>query len=518
VPDVGVSWLLKSYRVVLGDVIHLEDKAMTYYERLGALDASFLGIEDESCHMHVGAVLIFDAGPLRAPDGGVDIERIRRAIHVRLHQVPRFRQRLAYIPGERIAVWVDDDRFRLAYHVRHTALPQPGDERVLKRLVGRIMSQALDRKRPLWEMWVVEGLDGDRVALISKTHHCMIDGISGADLMSVIMSPYPEPEPGTPEQWRPRPRPSNARLVVDEVVRRAAQPVEAARAVYDAVSDPAGAFTKITEAAGGVLEAFAPTMNPVSKTPLNIEVGPHRRFDWADMRVADLKAVKNVLGGTLNDVVLATVSGALRNFFRQRGLSPNELEIRAMVPVSVRTNDQRGHLGNRVTQLTASLPVSLADPVERLQAVSETTAGLKESRQALGGEVLTAISDWTVPNLLVQAVRLAARRRPYNLIVTNVPGPQIPLYLLGALMRTSYPVVPLFENLGLVVGLFSYNGGLYWGLNADWEQFPDLHDFVIALEDAFQELQQAAQAASRRPKPAAARKRKRPATAAAHAS
>ena len=491
---------------------------MAYYERLGALDASFLGIEDDSCHMHVGGVLIFDIGPLRAPGGGVDIDRIRQSIHARLHLVPRFRQRLAYIPYERIPIWVDDDRFRLAYHVRHTALPNPGDERVLKRLVGRIMSQALDRKRPLWEMWVVEGLEGDRFALISKTHHCMIDGISGADLMSVIMSPYPEPTTEAPEPWKPRPRPTNARLIFDEAVRRAAQPPAVVRAVYDAVRDPETKLREITEAAAGIMEAFAPALTPGSKTPINVEVGPHRRFDWTEMKVADLKAVKNVLGGTLNDVVLATVTGALRSFFAQRGLASDDLDIRALVPVSVRSQDERGHLGNRVTQLTAPLPVNLTDPIERLHAVRETTAGLKESRQALGGEVLTAISEWTVPNLLVQAVRLASRARPYNLIVTNVPGPQIPLYLEGALMRTSYPVVPLFENLGLVVGLFSYNGGLYWGLNADWEQIPDLHDFVVALEDSFRELQEAARAAAARPVAAAARpKRRRPTPVAAQA-
>ena len=490
---------------------------MAHYERLGALDASFLGIEDESCHMHVGGVLIFDIGPLRAPGGGVDIDRIRQAIHARLHLVPRFRQRLAHIPYERIPIWVDDDRFRLAYHVRHTALPHPGDERVLKRLVGRIMSQALDRKRPLWEMWVVEGLEGDRFALISKTHHCMIDGISGADLMSVIMSPYPEPNALAPEPWKPRPRPTDARLLFDETLRRAAQPPAVFRAVYDTMLDPETKLREVADAAAGIVEAFAPALSPVSKTPLNVEVGPHRRFDWTEMRVADLKAVKNVLGGTLNDVVLATVSGALRTFFTQRGLDPDELDIRAMVPVSVRSGDERGHLGNRVTQLTAPLPTKLADPVERLHAVRETTAGLKESRQALGGEVLTAISDWTVPNLLVQAVRLASRSRPYNLIVTNVPGPQIPLYLEGAPMRTSYPVVPLFENLALVVGLFSYNGGLYWGFNADWEQIPDLHDFIIAIEDSFRELQHAAQTATSRPAAPVSRKRRRTTRTAAQA-
>jgi diacylglycerol O-acyltransferase len=325
---------------------------MAFYERLGALDASFLGIEDESCHMHVGGVLIFEIGPLRTPAGGVDIDRIRQAIHARLHLVPRFRQRLAFVPYERIPIWVDDERFRLAYHVRHTALPQPGDERALKRLVGRIMSQALDRKRPLWEMWIAEGLDGDRFALISKTHHCMIDGISGADLMSVLLDPMPDAAVGIPEPWRPRRPPTRARLLVDEALRRAMQPLTAASAFYDAARAPESSLRRVAESAAGIAEAMAPAFNPVSNTPLNVEVGPHRRFDWAEMRVADLKAVKATLGGTLNDVVLATVSGALRTFFTQRGLDPDELDIRALVPVSVRTQDERGQLGNRVTQLT----------------------------------------------------------------------------------------------------------------------------------------------------------------------
>jgi len=264
------------------------------------------------------------------------------------------------------------------------------------------------------------------------------------------------------------------------------------RAAVDAVRTPRAALHTLTEAAGGLAELFGPAFDPVSATPFNVEIGPHRRFDWTAMRVADLKAVKNVLGGTLNDVVLATVSGALRRFFRQRKVDPEGLKIRAMVPVSVRTQDERGTLGNRVTQINAPIPVHLADPAARLDAVRVTLAGLKESRQALGGEVLTAISEWTVPNLLVQAVRLAARVRPYNLVVTNVPGPQIPLYLQGALMRTAYPVVPLFEGFALVVGLFSYNGGLYWGINGDWEQLPDLHDFVLALDESFAELQRAA--------------------------
>ena len=486
---------------------------MSFYERLSAQDASFIGLEDARCHMHVGGVMLFDAAPVRSAVGGIDIDRIRAAIEARLHLVPRFRQRLAFLPYERLPIWVDDDRFRLAYHVRHTALPRPGDDRTLKRLVGRIMSQQLDRTRPLWEMWFVEGLENDQFALISKTHHCMIDGVSGADLISVIMEPFPNSEPAPPVAWTPRPHPSDTRLLFDEARRRLAQPLDVVRAAATAVRHPEQALAKVEESVAALAEAVSPTLNPASLLPINTEVGPSRRFDWTAKPVADYKAVKNVLGGTLNDVVLATVSGALRTFFAQRGLDPDELDIRAMVPVSVRTHDERGHLGNRVTQLTAPLPVRLSDPVARLRAVRETTAGLKESKMALGGEVLTAISEWTVPNLLVQAARLVARTRPYNLIVTNVPGPQIPLYLQGALMRTSYPVVPLFENLALVVGLFSYNGGLYWGVNADWEQIPDLHDFIVAIEVAFRELQAAAQKVSARHAAASARKRARTARA-----
>lgn len=465
---------------------------MSFYERLSAQDASFIGLEDARCHMHVGGVMLFDARPVRTPEGGIDIERIRAAIEARLHLVPRFRQRIAYLPYERLPIWVDEDRFRLAYHVRHTALPKPGDDRMLKRLVGRIMSQQLDRSRPLWEMWFVEGLETDQFALISKTHHCMIDGVSGADLISVIMEPFPNPEPAEPVSWLPRPHPSDARLLFDEARRRLSQPLDVARAAMSAVRHPEQALSKIEETVSALAEAFSPTLRPASLLPINTEVGPSRRFDWTPMSVADFKAVKNVLGGTLNDVVLATVSGALRRFCLQRAVDPDVANAKALVPVSVRSPEEHGALGNRVTEIIASLPIHLEDPVARLEAVRITMGGLKESKQALGGEIMTAIAEWTVPNVLVQAVKLGMRSRPYNLTVTNVPGPQIPLYFLGCEMKTTYPVVPLFENVALVVGLFSYNGGLFWGFTADWESVPDLHDFVTAVEDSFRELQQCA--------------------------
>ncbi|MGH7898215.1 MAG: WS/DGAT/MGAT family O-acyltransferase [Candidatus Binatia bacterium] len=462
---------------------------MAHYERLSAQDAFFLALEDTNCHQHVGAALIFEAGPLRGADGRMDIDRVRRAIESKLHFVPRFRQRLAFVPYENHPAWVDDDRFRVAYHVRHTALPRPGDERDLKRLVGRIMSQPLDRGRPLWEIWFVEGFEDDRFALISKTHHCMVDGVAGADLMSVILEPWPNPEPEAPQPWQPRPRPSSAELGLNAVYRRLSQPAQAFQAISSAISEPTKTLERLGEAMSGLRDTIAPALRGTSPTPLNVEVGPHRRFDWLEMRIADLKAVKNVLGGTLNDLVLTIVAGALRRFFEKKGYDTGQMKISALVPVSVRPKEDRGELGNRVAQMNAQLPVDLANPIDRLRAVMRTMGGLKESKQAVGAEVLTAISEWTVPNVLVQAVRLAEYSRTYNLMVTNVPGPQIPLYFLGCLMKTAYPVVTLFSNMALSIGLFSFNGGLFWGLTADWEQLPDVHDLVGFLEESFQELQ-----------------------------
>jgi len=270
------------------------------------------------------------------------------------------------------------------------------------------------------------------------------------------------------------------------------QPLDVLRAARQAIEHPEETLSKIEENVAALAEAFSPALNPASQLPINSEVGPSRRFDWTTMAVADLKAVKNVLGGTLNDVVLATVAGALRRFCLQRAVDPDILNVRALVPVSVRGDAEHGALGNRITEIVASLPIHLDDPVARLEAVRITMSGLKESKQALGGEVMTAIAEWTVPNVLVQAVKLGLRSRPYNLTVTNVPGPQIPLYFLACEMQTTFPVVPLFEKVALVVGLFSYNGGLFWGLTADWETVPDLHDFVEAIEVSFAELQAAA--------------------------
>ena len=465
------------------------------YTRLTMLDNSFLAMEGSNTHMHVASTILFDAGPLARPDGGIDADRIRSYVRSRLHLIPRYRQRLAAIPIERHPVWVDDDHFNIHYHVRHTSLPRPGDVRQLKRLSARIMSQQLDRAKPLWEIWIVEGFEeGKRFALVSKTHHCMIDGISGADLISVLLGVTPDQEFEDAGEWSPRPAPSAAALLRDEVIRRARAPLAMLEHLPSAVRAPRMALAGLRESVTAVRETLAAQLGSAPPTPLNEPIGPHRRFDWLAMDLADLKEVKDQLGGSLNDVVLATVAGALRRFLEHRRTSVGDLEFRAFVPVSVRSRQERGTLGNRVAAWMAVLPVAEADPRRRLAKVTEVTTRLKESKQALGAEILSAVSEWSSSTLLSLALQLAGRVPPFNLVVTNVPGPQLPLYLLGARLLECYPMVPLYVNQGLGIALFSYAGRIYWGFNADYDLLPDLHDFVEAIEASFGELQKAARA------------------------
>ena len=465
---------------------------MAHYERLSALDASFLEIEDVASHMHVAATLVFDAAPLRSAHGGVDMERIRAYIASRLHLIPRYRQRIAYVPFERHPVWIDDDRFNLFYHVRHSALPRPGEERQLKRLCGRIMSQKLDPTKPLWEIWVVEGLEGNRFALIAKAHHAMVDGVSGMDLLTVLLSPGPfsEFEPGP--AWMPRAAPGPVELVFGEAYRRAAGLGAAAGGIARTFRRPWTAVRDASEAIAGIVETLGMSGVSASATPLNGAIGPHRRFDWARFDLDAVKAVKLRLGGTLNDVVLATVAGAARRFLETHGVPLGRLDFRAMVPVSVRTASEQGTLGNRVANFIAPLPVAEPDPLARYRKVVQATAQQKGSRVIHGTELIEEIGNWTSTAVLTQLMRMAAQWRPFNVVVTNVPGPPIPLYLLEAPLRETYPMVPLFANQALGFALFSYAGSLFWGLNADWDAVPDLHDFATSLHAELDVLRDAA--------------------------
>ncbi len=460
-------------------------------ERLSALDASFLDLEDANAHMHIGSIALFDAEPLARPGGGIDIERIRRLMEAGLHRTPRYRQRLERIPLVNHPVWVDDDRFNLLYHLRHTHLPVPGDERQLKRLVGRIMSQQLDRGKPLWEMWAVEGVEGNRCAIITKAHHCMIDGVGSVELTGAVMRPTPDHDPRLDEpapRWIPRPAPGPGRLLATHVSRRVRESLDAAASVARAILDPRGAGQTLLDSARGIGEALAPGFRPASPTPLNVAIGPHRRFDWTVMPLDTVKAIRARLGGTVNDVVLAIVSGALRRFLHRRGVEVARLDVRAMVPVNVRTTSDRGSMGNRVAMLVARLPLDARDPGERLARVVHETAALKHSHQAAGVQALEELSDHSFTTLFTLFARVAAVSRPFNLVVTNVPGPPLPVYVLGAQMLACYPLVPLYQNQALGIALFSYDGRLHWGFNADWDALPDLHDLVEAVGTEFEAL------------------------------
>jgi WS/DGAT/MGAT family acyltransferase len=465
--------------------------AASRYERLTALDASFLEIEDENCPMHVGAVAIFDPGPLVRPEGGFDIERFTKFVESVL--APRYRQRLAWMPVTGDPVWVDDARFNLHYHVRHLCLPHPGDERLLKRLAGHVMSLPLDRSKPLWELWVVEGLAHGRFAVITKTHHCMVDGVGTSDLMTASMQTRPDASVSEPKPWKPRPAPGALGMAAGELRRRAGMGLSALGAAADAVAHPLRAVSSVREGVAGLGEIVETGLHRVSATPFNIEIGPHRRFDWLRYDLDDVKEVKNRLGATVNDVVLANVAGALRSFLIQRGEDVSDLDFRAMVPVNIRSEDESGQLGNRVATVAAPLPLGEPDPRQRLAQVVEAMGEAKASRQVGGMEMMEEIGEWGLTRLFTQFARLTAISRPFNVVVTNVPGPQIEAYLLGSPLREAYPLVPLFKNQALGIALFSYHGGLFWGLNADWDALPDLHVLVEALALDFQELEKAAQ-------------------------
>ena len=463
--------------------------AYTHSDRLTALDASFLDLESEAIHMHVGSVGIFDPGSGVDEAGGVDFDLLLQQIEVGLLRAPRFRQKLAIAPISGHPVWVDDEHFNLQYHVRHTALPLPGDERQLKRLVGRIMSEKLDRSKPMWEMWIVEGLDSGHVALVSKIHHCLIDGISGVDLLSSFMGANEGYSATANEhRWMPRPAPGPVQLVLDEARRRASLPGKAVRGLFRSLGRPSDSLREVSHKATGFVESLSKALSPASETPLNLPIGPHRRFDWTRFDLEVVREIKMKLGGTVNDVVLACVSGAVRKFLLDRGFDVDSVDFRVFIPVSTRSQAQRGKLGNRVSMVVASLPVDEEEPRKRLARIIAETRTIKESGQAEGTAAFEELGDWTSTSLITSLARLAASRRTFNLVVTNVPGPPSPVYLNGARLLGSYPLVPLYENQALGIALFSYDGGLYWGFNSCWDRMPELHEFVLAIEHEFESL------------------------------
>jgi diacylglycerol O-acyltransferase / wax synthase len=457
-------------------------------DRLTGLDASFLHLEDASAHMHVASVMLFEGPP---PPYDELIEAFER----RLPLVPRYRQRLAFVPlAQGRPKWVDDPHLNLRYHVRSTALPSPGSEQQLQDLAGRVFSQQLDRDKPLWEVWLVEGLEGDRFAMLAKTHHALVDGISGVDIISVLFDTSPEPaaptDPG--DRWLPRPLPSRAQLLAEALLERATIPTEIARSVRAVFRGPRRIVEAARDAAVGVGAMAWAGLNPAPPTPYNRSIGPHRRFTWVRANLRDLKAIKDSMGGTVNDVVLATVAGGLGRHLRRRGRNTDGLELKAMVPVSVRQDIERGALGNRVAAMMAPLPVWCQEPVARLDIVREELKELKSGGQAVGAQVLTDLSGFAPSTIMDQASRLMSRQRFFNLVVTNVPGPQFPLYLLGRRMLDPFPMVPLAKNQAIGIALLSYDGAINFGIVGDYDLMWDLDDFAADLQESLEELAVAA--------------------------
>jgi WS/DGAT/MGAT family acyltransferase len=463
------------------------------YQPLSAQDASFLFFERRATHMHVAALAIFEVGPLRSGRGGVDAARLARYGESQLGKLPRYRQKLAFAPLSGRPVWVDDPYFDLDYHLRHTALPSPGSEENLKRLVGLVLSQPLDRDRPLWEMWLIEGLERDRFALLIKVHHCMMDGVSGANLLTTLFRAEPDasiPEAGA---WLPREAPSPLRLALDEAIDRASKPTALARAAAGALRAPGRTLRRARERAASVSEALRTALHLPSATVLERPIGPHRRVEWRVLDLSEIKALGQQLGGKVNDVVLAIVTGAMRRILERRGEPLEKIDYRVVVPVNVRLPSGEPGVANRDSAFFLSLPVSELDPLARFETVRKETARLKSSHAADGVDFLGQLIDRTGSTWLIGLfARIALRVQPYNQIVSNVPGPQFPLYVLGARLLELYPMPPLFERQGLGTAVMSYDGRLCWSILADRDVVPDLGALARDVDEAFHELRGAA--------------------------
>lgn len=460
-------------------------------ERLTPLDASFLYLERPAMHMHVGGLTVFDPSTRR--DGRVLFADVRGVLATRIHLAPRLRKRVLTVPGHiALPVWVDDVRFDLDFHVRRVALPAPGGRRELADFAQRALSRPLDRTRPLWKLYVIEGLEGGRIATLMKVHHAMLDGIAAMQLAAAVYDLKPEP-PGParkPPSWDPEPEPSPSDLVREAIRGQLTHPVQAlASAVEQARQAPAVAALGLGAIASGVRSIADLGARPPS--PFDVQIGPNRRLAMAEAPVQRFKDVKNALGGTVNDVVLTVVAGALHRLLKSRGEPTKGRFLRALVPVSVRAPGQDG-LGNRVAPAFVELPVGAMSPKRRLALVREGTKGMRESMTAMSVDAIIGLASFAPGSALAAAARLASRGPWFNLVVSNIPGPQQPLYLAGARLLASYPSMPLGENSALSIACTSLAGTMAFGLTGDWDGMPDIDLLAVAVEDSLAELCKAA--------------------------
>jgi WS/DGAT/MGAT family acyltransferase len=450
-------------------------------EWMSAIDSSFLHVENETTPMHIGGVSIFE-GP--APP----FEDLRAMVEGKLDLVPRYRQRVRSVPlAVASPAWVDDPHFSLDYHLRHTAVPPPGSEEQLRQMASRVFSQHLDRNKPLWELWAVEGLSGGRWALLSKVHHCMVDGVAATDLMSLMFSDT-APRPSTHE-WSAEPERSSLEIMI-RALARLASPGGQLETLRHALLAPAATLRTAAEVARATVAA-GPSMRPVEASSLTGPIGPHRRWSWAEADLADVKKIRSALGGTVNDVVLTLITNGFRRLLDARGESvPADRVVRTMVPVSVRRPGEKGVYNNRVSAVFAGLPVGLDDPLERLHHIRAEMDGVKQSKQAVAGDVLTSLSGFAPPLLLALGSRLITLSPRLNMHTgtTNVPGPQQPVQTLGRRMLASYPFVPVIGSVRVVVAIFSYDGGLYFGVTGDYDGAPDIDVLTEGINDGMQDL------------------------------
>ena len=460
-------------------------------DRLSALDTEFLHLEDGSVQMAIAGACVF-ANPSLAL---ADLEAL---VTAKLHRIPRYRQRVRTVPFELgRPVWVDDPDFDLSYHLRHTALPAPGDDATFCRLMGRIMSQQLDRQRPLWEMWLVEGLSDDRWAIVFKVHHCMVDGIAGVGLLTVLLDLAPDVVLGAPEPWEPGPEPAGAAKVLDAWGGLASDLKSAASDLPHAVTHPVAAARTVVTTAEGALR-FAERLTPTRPNSLEGPIGPHRVWAHSSAGLDAVRTIRSAFGGTVNDVVLAAVAGGYRALLQARGDDVATATVRSLVPVSTRHEDGDGVPDNRVSALLYELPVGLADPVDRLEAVQAQMSDLKASHIAEAAETMATATDLVPPVLLGVLSRTTMRsmrrfgQQSLNTVTTNVPGPQFPLYCHGHEMLEYRPFVPISHGLRVGTAILSYNGRLFFGITGDFPTTPDVG--VVAAETAagIDELEQLA--------------------------
>ncbi len=456
-------------------------------ERMSTLDAEFLHLEDGISHMHIGTVCVFGDPP-------PSFDEVAAMISAKLHLIPRYRQRVRSVPLELgRPIWVDDPHFNLEYHLRNTALPAPGDDAALCRLMGRIMSQPLDRERPLWETWLVEGLEGGHWALVFKLHHCMVDGIAGIELLRVMLDLEADTQLGVPQPWEPQSEPNGAGRVLDAWGGLATDLLATARGLPGVMTHPVNAIRSAVETTRG-LTRFAGGLG--ATPPLSIEgsIGPHRTWAHSSSSLDDVHRIRSAFGGTVNDVVLAAVSGGYRELLLSRGEDADRARVRSMVPVSTRRDDGRGQPDNRVSILLYDLPVQIADPVERLDVVREQMSKLKASHMAEAGKAVVAAGDLAPPMVVGALSRVVIRaihrlpQRSINTVTTNVPGPQFPLYCLGHEMLETHPFVPISHGVRVSTAILSYNGRLSFGVTGDYETAPDVHVLASATSTGIERL------------------------------